>query len=79
MKKKVPQPHVNLAEIEWTTEAERAVIHYGLLVRVWPKGRDPHADAYSSPVDGNKWWANEEAGRGDGGGGGGGGGGGAGI
>ena len=67
-----------MAEIEWKTEAERAVVPYGLLVRVWPKGDDHDAEAYSSPVDGKtKWWAKEEAGHcggGDGGGGGGGGG-----
>lgn len=44
-------PNVNLAEIEWKTEADRAVIPYGLLVRVWPSGADPEADAYKSPVD----------------------------
>ena len=53
-------PNVNLAEIEWKTEAERAVIPCGLLVRVWPKGKDPDAEAYSSPVDGPQWWANEQ-------------------
>eukprot|EP00729_Bicosta_minor_P008852 gene8852-13365_t len=45
-------PNVDLAEIEWKTEADRAVIPYGLLVRVWQKGKDPEATAYSSPVDG---------------------------
>ena len=45
-------PHVNLAEIEWKTEAERAVIPYGVVVRVWRKGQDPAGAAYSSPVDG---------------------------
>ena len=55
-------PDVKLDEIEWKTEVERAVIPYGLLVRVWPKGNDPHADAYSSPQDQKtKWWAVEEA------------------
>ena len=53
-------PNVNLAEIEWKTEVECAVIPYGLLVRVWQKGNDPHAEAYSSPVDGGKWWTTEE-------------------
>lgn len=54
-------PHVDLAEIEWKTEADRAVIPYGLLVRVWQKGKDPEATAYSSPVDGTgNWWVAEE-------------------
>lgn len=54
-------PNVDLAEIEWKTEADRAVIPYGLLVRVWQKGKDPEATAYSSPVDGiTKWWTTEE-------------------
>ena len=66
-------PDVNLAEIEWKTEAERGIIPYGLLVRVWQKGNDQDAEAYSSPVDGKtKWWAKEDARRGGGGGGGGG-------
>lgn len=72
-------PNVNLVEIEWKTEAERSVIPYGLLVRVWQKEKDLDAEAYSSPVDGaGKWWAKEEQkgraqGRGQGRGGGGGG------
>ena len=45
-------PDVNLAEIEWKSKADRAVMPYGVLVRVWEKGNDPHAEAYSSPVDG---------------------------
>ena len=50
-------PHVNLNEIEWKSVAERAVIPYGVLLRVWLKGQDPGAAAYSSPVDGTtKWW-----------------------
>ena len=53
-------PNVNFAELEWKTKADRAVIPYGLLVRVWPKGKDPAAAAYSSPVDGGKWWAKEQ-------------------
>lgn len=44
-------PNVNLTEIEWKTEADRAVIPYGLLLRVWPEGADPDAAAYTSPVD----------------------------
>eukprot|EP00729_Bicosta_minor_P009404 gene9404-107_t len=67
-------PNVDLAEIEWKTEADRAVIPYGLLVRVWQKGKDPEAKAYSSPVDGTgKWWGADERQIGQGGGGGGGG------
>ena len=46
------------------------MIPYGLLVRVWRKGCDPHAEAYSSPVDGSKWWVHEDGGGGGGGGGG---------
>eukprot|EP00729_Bicosta_minor_P006491 gene6491-8762_t len=37
-----------------------AVFPYGLLVRVWPRGNDSGAKAYSSPVDGSKWWALEQ-------------------
>eukprot|EP00729_Bicosta_minor_P002385 gene2385-2137_t len=67
-------PHVDLAEIEWKTEADRAVIPYGLLVRVWQKSKDPEATAYSSPVDGTgNWWVAEERRVGQGGGGAGGG------
>ena len=53
-------PNVDLAELEWKTKANNAVIPYGVVVRVWPKGKDPAADAYSSPVDGGKWWAHEQ-------------------
>ena len=47
-------PNVNLAGIEWKTEAEQGVILCGLLIRVWPKGNDPDAKSYSSPIDGTK-------------------------
>lgn len=66
-KKKMPGhlekhcPNVNLAEIEWKTDSERAVIPYGLLVRVWQKANDPDAEAYSSPIDNeSKWWVKED-------------------
>jgi hypothetical protein len=44
-------PHVDLDEIEWFSDTHVAAIPYGLLVRTWPTGADPHADVYKSPVD----------------------------
>jgi hypothetical protein len=44
-------PHVDLGHIEWLGDQSHMVIPYGLLIRVWPTGADPEAEAYKSPVD----------------------------
>ena len=44
-------PHVNLAEIEWKSDANASAIPYGLLIRTFELGRDA---AYQSPLD-DEW------------------------
>ena len=36
-------------EVEWLSDARGAIVPYGLLVRVFPKGSPP--DNFKSPVD----------------------------
>ena len=45
-------PHVDdLGEVEWTSTQKEGATPVGLLIRVWPKGADPEAECYKSPVD----------------------------
>ena len=53
-------PHTDLKTVEWKSERNVGAIPYGILVRVWPYGRDPEETEYSSPIDAGCSWHIQE-------------------